>query len=201
MLLSPVDHGKDNLAARRHADSAARCAPVADVARELLLACRHVHASVLDETWSRTDDLHGTIPHRPRLLSEHGRVTDTRPRRRERIHRRTMHGDDVAVRGNRGVIRVDLRHASLANHIFQTVRICPRRPAVGAVVDDESVLTALGIHSRNRQRDLIDLHRAVVGNRSEYKGAVGHHAEGAAVVVGRPDNCAVNLRHAEDLTV
>ena len=107
-----------------------------------------------------------------------------------------MYGDDVAVRGNHRVIRIDFRHAPVANHILQTVRIRSRRPAVGAVVDDESVLAALRIDPRDGQRHLIDLYRAIVGNRTEHKGAVGHHAECAAVVVGRAHNRTVDLRHA-----
>ena len=72
---------------------------------------------------------------------------------------------------------------------------------VGAVVDDETVLSALSVDPRDGERHLVDLHSPAVGNRTKDKGSVRHHTECATVVVGRADNRAVDLRHAEHDTV
>ena len=112
-----------------------------------------------------------------------------------------MHGNDIAVCGNRRIVRVDLGNPSRTNHILQPVRIRPRRMPVGAVVDDESVFAALGVDPRDGKRHLVDLHTSAVGNRTKDKGSVRHHTECAAVIVGRADNRTVDLRHTEDLPV
>ena len=199
--LPSIDHGKDDLARLCHTDGTARCTSITDVSRELLFARRHMHVPIRDEARPRADDLHSRIPHAAHILHQDSRIADACARRCKGIHCGAMNGNDIPIRRNCRIIGIDLRHTSLTNHIFQPVGICPRRSAVGTVINDETILPALGIDPRDGERDLIDLHCPIVGNRSENKGAVRHYAECTAVIIRRTDNHSVDLRHAEDRTV
>ena len=143
--LPPIDDGKEDVPLLRHTDRRTRCTTIADVARELLLARRHVDTAVLDKAWPRAEHLHGTIPRLPQILRQHGGITHAHACRCKCIHRRAMHRDDIAIGRNQRIIRIDLCHAPIANDILKAIRIRPRRSTIGAVVDDEVVLAALGV--------------------------------------------------------
>ena len=158
-----------------------------------------MHRPVFNKPGTRAYHLYGTIERSRQMLRQRDGIAEPHAHRREGIHRRAVHGDDVAVRGDHGVVRVDLRHAPVPHDVLESVGIRPRRSAVGAVVDDEVVLAALGIDARDGQRRLIDLHRAVIGRDAEDKGAVLHDAERRTVKIRRADNASVDLRHADEL--
>ena len=143
--LPPIDDGEEDVPLLRHTDRRTRCTAVADVTRELLLARRHVDTAILDKARPRTEHLHGTIPRLPQILRQHGGITHAHACCSERIHRRAVHRDDIAIGRDQRIIRIDLRHAPIANDILKAIRIRPRRSTIGAVVDDEVVFAALGV--------------------------------------------------------
>ena len=89
--------------------------------------------------------VHGTIPRLPQILRQHGGITHAHACRCKCIHRRAMHRDDITIGRDQRIIRIDLCHAPIANDILKAIRIRPRRSTIGAVVDDEVVLAALGV--------------------------------------------------------
>ena len=160
--LPSIDHRKDNLPALRHADGTARCTAIADITGELFLARGHMDSTIRYEPRSCPNNLYGAIPHTARVLHERNRIAHACPRCGKGIHRCAMHRDDIAVGGDDRVIRIDLDNASPPHNILQPVGIRLRRSAVGAVIDDETILTALRIDPRDGQRHLVDLHRSAV---------------------------------------